>query len=241
MPVLNNLAIKPLPYPPLGFVYSDHATGPRLSFIPLVNRLSTPRNSSKFLARETMPIQPFFSRARSCDPTLDSDDDSIDVVTCTHFSAPFLRGSSCPVVSTRAEYNHDVGRTTELDLEVTQHHRPKDKFDLKFDEVMKDKFDFKFDEVMRQTHPTKASRYSHSRPTCFLPAQAAAAEADRSRNAFFDGALPPFSNIGNTERGTTPDAPTLHDIGVKANFSTANPTSAIDTGDAFDGGEEPHH
>ena len=151
------------------------------------------------------------------------------------------------MVSTRAEYNHDVGRTTELELEVSQHHRPKDKFDLKFDEVMKDKFDFKFDEVMRQMHPTKASRYRHSRPTCILPAQAAVEKADLSRNAFFDGSLPPFStlppfsNIGNTERGTTPDAPTLHDIGAKANFSTANPTSAINTGDAFDGGEEPHH
>ena len=61
------------------------------------------------------------------------------------------------------------------------------------------------------------------------PAQAAAEEADRSRNAFFDGVLPPFSNIGNTERGTTPDAPTLRGIGVKADFSTANPTSAYDT------------
>jgi len=134
------------------------------------------------------------------------------------------------VVSTRAEYNHDVGRTTELELEVTQHHRPKDKFDFKFDEVM----------YPRQMHSTKAPRYRHSRPTCFPPAQAAAKEADRSRNAFFDGALPPFSNIGNSERGTTPDAHTLHTlrgIGVKTDFSTANPTSAIDTTD----GEEPHH
>jgi hypothetical protein len=131
------------------------------------------------------------------------------------------------VVSTRAEYNLDVGRTTELELELTKHHGPKGKFD------------FKFDEVMRQTHPTKAPRYRHSRPTCFLPAQAAAKEADRSRNEFFDGALPPFSNIGNTDRATTPDAPTLHGIGVNANFSTAIPTSAIDTGDVFDG-EEPH-
>ena len=69
------------------------------------------------------------------------------------------------------------------------------------------------------------------------PAQAAAEEAERSRNAFFDGVLPPFSNIGNTERGTTPDAPTLRGIGVKADFSTANPTSAIDTGEC----EEHHH
>lgn len=91
-------------------------------------------------------------------------------------------------------------------------------------------------------------------------------EADRKANAFFDGVLPPFSNIGNTGRGSgtslsipcllqdrlsvsrrealtcrslsismirappVPDAPTLRGIGLKADFSTANPTSAYDTG-----------
>jgi hypothetical protein len=38
-------------------------------------------------------------------------------------------------------------------------------------------------------------------------------EADRKANAFFDGVLPPFSNIGNTERGTINDLPTLRGIG----------------------------
>ena len=111
------------------------------------------------------------------------------------------------MVSTRAEYNRDVGRTTELELEATQHHKPKDTFDFKFEKVM----------YPRQMHSTKAPRYRHSRPngpTCL-----------------------PFSNIGHTERGTTPDAPTLRGIGVKADFSTANPTSAIDTGEC----EEHHH
>jgi len=48
-------------------------------------------------------------------------------------------------------------------------------------------------------------------------------------NAFFDGVLPPFSNIGNTGRGTTLDSPTIRGIGRAADFSTANPTSAYDT------------
>merc|ERR1719454_903384 len=61
------------------------------------------------------------------------------------------------------------------------------------------------------------------------PAEAAAEEADRKANAFFDGVLPPFSNIGNTAFGSTPDQPTLRGIGLKADFSTANPTSAYDT------------
>ena len=54
-------------------------------------------------------------------------------------------------------------------------------------------------------------------------------EAERKSNAFFDGVLPPFSNIGNTGRGDILDAPTLRGIGLKADFSTANPTSAYDT------------
>ena len=45
------------------------------------------------------------------------------------------------------------------------------------------------------------------------PAEAAAEEAERKANAFFDGVLPPFSNIGNTAFGSTPDAPTLRGIG----------------------------
>jgi hypothetical protein len=56
-----------------------------------------------------------------------------------------------------------------------------------------------------------------------------AQESDRQANAFFDGVLPPFSNVGNTGRGSTVDAPTLRGIGLKADFSTANPTSAYDT------------
>jgi hypothetical protein len=108
------------------------------------------------------------------------------------------------MVSTRAEYNHDVGRMTELELEVTQHHRAKDKFDFQFDKAM----------YPRQMHSTKAPRYRHSRPNSL-----------------------PFSSIGNTGRGTAPDAHILRGIGVKADFSTANPTSAIDTGEC----EEHHH
>jgi len=34
-------------------------------------------------------------------------------------------------------------------------------------------------------------------------------------NAFFDGVLPPFSNIGNTGRGSTADSPRLRGIGLK--------------------------
>lgn len=37
--------------------------------------------------------------------------------------------------------------------------------------------------------------------------------AARKANAFFDGVLPPFSNVGNTERGDILDAPTLRGIG----------------------------
>merc|ERR1711939_740956 len=60
------------------------------------------------------------------------------------------------------------------------------------------------------------------------PSQAAAEEAERSANAFFDGILPPFSNVGNQYFGTTPDAPTLAGKGQARDFSTANPTSAYD-------------
>ena len=118
-----------------------------------------------------MPIQPFFRRARSCE-TLH--DESIDIVTCTPFLATFVRGSSCPVVSRRSVYNRDVGRTTELELEVTQHHRPKDTFDFKFEKVM----------YPRQMHSTKAPRYKHRRPTCFLPAMEAQAAEGGNRNSF---------------------------------------------------------
>jgi hypothetical protein len=45
-------------------------------------------------------------------------------------------------------------------------------------------------------------------------------EADRKANAFFDGVLPPFSNIGNTERGTIIDLPTLRGIGQFALISS---------------------
>ena len=38
-------------------------------------------------------------------------------------------------------------------------------------------------------------------------------EAERKANTLFDGVLPPFSNIGNTERGDILDAPTLRGIG----------------------------
>jgi len=62
------------------------------------------------------------------------------------------------------------------------------------------------------------------------PAAAAKDEAQRKANTFFDGVLPPFSNVGNMERGNTPDTPTLRGVGIAADFSTANPTSAYDTG-----------
>ena len=48
------------------------------------------------------------------------------------------------------------------------------------------------------------------------PAEAAAEEAERKANAFFDGVLPPFSNVGNTAFGSTPDVPTLRGIGELA-------------------------
>jgi hypothetical protein len=60
------------------------------------------------------------------------------------------------------------------------------------------------------------------------PAQAAQEEAERASNAFFDGILPPFSNVGNQYFGQTPDAPTLQGKGQARDFSTANPTSAYD-------------
>jgi hypothetical protein len=47
-----------------------------------------------------------------------------------------------------------------------------------------------------------------------LPWHAALSQAAaRKANAFFDGVLPPFSNVGNTERGDILDAPTLRGIG----------------------------
>mmetsp|Transcript_34263 Transcript_34263/g.81721 ORF Transcript_34263/g.81721 Transcript_34263/m.81721 type:complete len:184 (+) Transcript_34263:41-592(+) len=58
---------------------------------------------------------------------------------------------------------------------------------------------------------------------------AAAEAAEREANTIFDGVLPPFSNVGNTERGKVADAPTLRGLGAAADFSTANPTSAYDT------------
>mmetsp|Transcript_10264 Transcript_10264/g.22888 ORF Transcript_10264/g.22888 Transcript_10264/m.22888 type:complete len:198 (+) Transcript_10264:192-785(+) len=61
------------------------------------------------------------------------------------------------------------------------------------------------------------------------PAAAAKDEAQRKANTFFDGVLPPFSNVGNMERGSVPDTPRLRGIGIAADFSTANPTSAYDT------------
>jgi len=121
------------------------------------------------------------------------------------------------------------------------------------------------------------------------PGEAAAQEQERKANTFFDGVLPPFSNVGNTERGasaspspasssfadasvgisarrmtaarlrlrprpaapvpfappvqrggprpsdaaprprTVPDTPTIRGLGIAADFSSANPTSAYDT------------
>eukprot|EP00287_Rhodomonas_sp_CCMP768_P006832 CAMPEP_0196719064 /NCGR_PEP_ID=MMETSP1091-20130531/2131_1 /TAXON_ID=302021 /ORGANISM="Rhodomonas sp., Strain CCMP768" /LENGTH=211 /DNA_ID=CAMNT_0042059923 /DNA_START=39 /DNA_END=675 /DNA_ORIENTATION=+ len=61
------------------------------------------------------------------------------------------------------------------------------------------------------------------------PNAAASEAAERQANTIFDGVLPPFSNVGNTERGAVPDQPTLRGIGAAADFSTANPTSAYDT------------
>ena len=46
-----------------------------------------------------------------------------------------------------------------------------------------------------------------NKPVCVLQ------EANRKANAFFDGVLPPFSNVGNTGRGDILDAPTLRGIG----------------------------
>merc|ERR1712100_680387 len=67
------------------------------------------------------------------------------------------------------------------------------------------------------------------------PAEAAAEAAERQANTLFDGVLPPFSNIGNTERGDVENV--FADSGLKGqrakgyarDFSTANPTSAYDT------------
>jgi hypothetical protein len=61
------------------------------------------------------------------------------------------------------------------------------------------------------------------------PEQAAQEEAERAASAFFDGILPPFSNVGNQFFGATPDVPTLEGKGQARDFSTANPTSAYDT------------
>ena len=76
------------------------------------------------------------------------------------------------------------------------------------------------------------------------PAEAAAEAAERQANTLFDGVLPPFSNIGNTERGDVENLfrvddteYVLADSGLKGqrakgyarDFSTANPTSAYDT------------
>ena len=68
------------------------------------------------------------------------------------------------------------------------------------------------------------------------PAEAAQEEAVlqrkmqlRASSAFFDGILPPFSNVGNQFFGATPDVPTLEGKGQARDFSTANPTSAYDT------------
>lgn len=69
------------------------------------------------MTRETLSIQPF-RRSHSCEPLYD---DSIDVVAFTSF-APFARVISCPFVSKRDEYNRDIGRTTELELE--EHFEP---------------------------------------------------------------------------------------------------------------------
>ena len=60
------------------------------------------------------------------------------------------------------------------------------------------------------------------------PAQAAQEEAARKEHAFFDGILPPFSNVGNQFFGETPDLPTLAGKGQSRDFSSANPTSAYD-------------
>ena len=89
------------------------------------------------------------------------------------------------MASKRAEYNRDVGRTTELELEVTQHHRPKDKFDFKFEEVM----------YPREMHSTKAPRYKHRSPTCFLPGNRNSFRADflRRRNTPNDCYVSTFS------------------------------------------------
>jgi hypothetical protein len=53
-------------------------------------------------------------------------------------------------------------------------------------------------------------------------------EAERKSNAFFDGVLPPFSNIGNTGRGDIVDAPTLRGIGqLSIVFMLENVCSAL--------------
>jgi len=69
-------------------------------------------------------------------------------------------------------------------------------------------------------------------------------EAERKANTLFDGVLPPFSNIGNTERGDVEILFRVDDtkyvladsglvgqrgLGYRRDFSTANPTSAYDT------------
>jgi hypothetical protein len=74
-------------------------------------------SSSTLMTPDTLSIQPF-RRSHSCEPLYD---DCIDVVACTSF-APFARVISCPFVSKRDEYNRDIGRTTELELE--EHFEP---------------------------------------------------------------------------------------------------------------------
>lgn len=61
------------------------------------------------------------------------------------------------------------------------------------------------------------------------PSAASAEAAEREANTLFDGVLPPFSNVGNTERGKNLPSPQLRGIGYAADFSTSNPTSAYDT------------
>jgi|ERR1719163_1088164 len=76
------------------------------------------------------------------------------------------------------------------------------------------------------------------------PSEAASEAAERQANTLFDGVLPPFSNIGNTGRGDVEGLFRVDDteyilenglkgqrgIGYRRDFSTANPTSAYDTG-----------
>ena len=61
-------------------------------------------------------------------------------------------------------------------------------------------FRSRFDKFADPSAPP-ADLFNIWRDDYMLSPQAAAAEAaDRARNTFFDGILPPFSNVGNTER-----------------------------------------